>query len=62
MQEVAAALAITPAHNLAGNGSSRLRPRHLERPKSFHVSATAENVPPPHVETRKKLQNSPQLP
>lgn len=46
MQEVAAALAITPAHNLAGNGSSRLRPRHLERPKSFHVSATAENVPP----------------
>lgn len=55
MQEVAAALAITPAHNFAGNGSSRLRPRHLERPKSFHVSATTENMLPAHVEMRKAL-------
>lgn len=62
MQEVAAALAITPAHNLAGNGSSRLRPRHLERPKSFCVSATVENMPPSPpptapAEMRKALEN-----
>lgn len=37
MQEVAAAVTIRRAHYLAGNGSFQLlRPRHLERPKSFH--------------------------
>lgn len=35
MQEVAAAVTIRRAHYLAGNGSSHLRPRHLERPKTF---------------------------
>lgn len=35
MQEVAAAVTIRRAHYLAGNGFSRLRPRHLERPKTF---------------------------
>lgn len=47
MQEVVAAVTIRRAHNLAGNGSFQLRPRHLERPKSFHFSATgasAENI------------------
>lgn len=40
MQEVAAAGTISRAHNLAGNGSFQLRPRHLERPKTFHFSLT----------------------
>lgn len=38
MQEVAAAVTIRRAHYLAGNGSFQLRPRHLERPETFHFS------------------------
>lgn len=37
MQEVAAAVTIRRAHNLAGNGSLQRRPRHLERPKNFRL-------------------------
>lgn len=44
MQEVVAAVTIRRAHNLAGNGSFQLRPRHLERPKSFHFSATGASA------------------
>ena len=47
MQEVAAAVSIRRAHYLAGNGSFQLRPRHLERPKTFHFVLTD---PPPRAD------------